>query len=172
MFGVPLTDDDVLWWRGHAPINMIDPHVATEKSDWGIEKKEFVARVKSTSLPYCLCKRYRSGWPLRSLTGATWIDFRPTWNDDGPEVHRSESLINRSFDGIPYRPIFSGFAINTIFYAVILWMLCAAPGAVRRRVRIKSGQCASCGYSLRESVSEKCPECGATLKQKAETQKA
>ena len=64
---------------------------------------------------------------------------------------------------LPLRPAMPGFAINTIFYAAIVWVLSAVPGAVRRRVRIKRGQCASCGYSLRESVSEKCPECGTTV---------
>jgi hypothetical protein len=54
-----------------------------------------------------------------------------------------------------------GFAINSGLYAAILWLLFAVPGAVRRRVRIKRCQCASCGYSLRDITSEKCPECGA-----------
>jgi hypothetical protein len=73
---------------------------------------------------------------------------------------KSGPMIERTY-WIPIIPIFPGFAINTIFYAAIVYALFAVPGAVRRRVRIKRGQCASCGYSLRESVSEKCPECGA-----------
>ena len=63
---------------------------------------------------------------------------------------------------VPVSPIWPGFAINTIFYAAVLWVLFAVPGRVRRWRRIKRGQCASCGYSLRENVSEKCPECGAS----------
>jgi hypothetical protein len=66
---------------------------------------------------------------------------------------------------LPVRPLFPGFAINTIFYAAVLWMLFAVPGAVRRRVRRTRGQCASCGYSLRghghDDPGGKCPECGA-----------
>jgi hypothetical protein len=61
---------------------------------------------------------------------------------------------------LPKSIIWPGFAINTIFYAAIVWALFFAPGAVRRRVRRKRGQCAACGYSLREKVSRKCPECG------------
>ena len=62
---------------------------------------------------------------------------------------------------LPIRPLLPGFAINTIFYAAVLWVLFAAPGAIRRWRRIKRGQCASCGYSLRGTPHiEKCPECG------------
>jgi predicted RNA-binding Zn-ribbon protein involved in translation (DUF1610 family) len=82
----------------------------------------------------------------------------------------ASSSVERIF---PHPLVWPGFAINTIFYAAIVWMLFAVPGAVRRRLRHKRGQCASCGYSLRESTSHVCPECGATtIKQKAETQKA
>jgi hypothetical protein len=88
------------------------------------------------------------------VSGGLTVVYNPrTWlgNRAAPEI-------------LPLWPLWPGFAINTIFYAAIVWMLFAVPGAVRRRiggVRIKRGQCASCGYSLRESVSEKCPECGA-----------
>jgi hypothetical protein len=68
---------------------------------------------------------------------------------------------------IPTLPLLPGFAINTIFYAGIVWGLFAVSGAIRRRigrVRRKRGQCAACGYSLRGRGSvgggDKCPECG------------
>jgi hypothetical protein len=61
------------------------------------------------------------------------------------------------------RPIWPGFAINTIFYAAIVWVLFFAPGMVRRRLRRKRGQCAACGYSLRGIAGGKCPECGASI---------
>jgi hypothetical protein len=64
---------------------------------------------------------------------------------------------------LPLLPLFPGFAINTILYAAIVWVLFAVPGAVRRRVRRKRGQCALCGYSMRGSVGNVCPECGAAV---------
>jgi hypothetical protein len=75
---------------------------------------------------------------------------------------------------LPFTSIWPGFAINTIFYAAVLWVLFALPFKVRRWRRIKRGQCASCGYSLRGTPHiEKCPECGATgIKHKSETPKA
>jgi hypothetical protein len=57
--------------------------------------------------------------------------------------------------------IWPGFAINTVFYAAILWLLFAAPGFVRRRIRIKRGRCPACGYPI--GSSDVCTECGAVL---------
>jgi hypothetical protein len=65
---------------------------------------------------------------------------------------------------LPYRPIWPGFAINTVFYAFIWWMLFAASFALRRcfrRRRIKRGLCPKCAYPV--GTSEKCTECGAAV---------
>ena len=52
-----------------------------------------------------------------------------------------------------------GFAINTVFYAVVLWLLFAAPLALRRRRRIKRGLCPKCAYPV--GTNKRCTECGA-----------
>ncbi len=59
---------------------------------------------------------------------------------------------------IPYRPIWPGFALNTMLYAAMLWLLFAAPFALRRRVRIRRGLCPACAYPVGES--DVCTECG------------
>ena len=59
---------------------------------------------------------------------------------------------------LPLRPIWQGFVINTLFYAVILWGLYAAPFALRRCFRIKRGLCPACAYPIGESAI--CTECG------------
>jgi hypothetical protein len=61
--------------------------------------------------------------------------------------------------------IWPGFAINTVFYAATLWLLFAAPFALRKWRRIKHGLCPKCGYDLRGGVagSAVCPECGAAV---------
>jgi hypothetical protein len=61
---------------------------------------------------------------------------------------------------LPVRPLWPGFAINTIFYAAILRLPFAALGTLRRRRRIKRGLCPGCGYDLRGSASLTSPECG------------
>jgi hypothetical protein len=62
---------------------------------------------------------------------------------------------------LPTRPIWPGFAINTAFYAVILWLLFAAPFALRRRRRMRRGLCPASAYPVGDS--EVCTECGKTV---------
>ena len=63
---------------------------------------------------------------------------------------------------LPLRPIWPGFAINTLFYAAILWLLFAAPGRVRRWRRVRRGLCAKCAYPV--GTSDVCTECGASVR--------
>jgi len=51
-----------------------------------------------------------------------------------------------------------GFAINTIFYAAILWLLFAAPLRFRRYRCIKRGLCPACAYPI--GTNAVCTECG------------
>ena len=85
------------------------------------------------------------------------IETRLRWPVNAP--------VNWPLD-LPLRPIWPGFAINTVFYAVILWLLFAAPFALRRWRRIRRGLCPNCGYDLRKRPSDSsvCPECGATVR--------
>jgi hypothetical protein len=57
-----------------------------------------------------------------------------------------------------WRLLAVGFAINTLFYAALLWLLFAAPFALRRRRRIKRGLCPACAYPVGDS--DVCTECG------------
>ncbi len=63
---------------------------------------------------------------------------------------------------LPVQPIWPGFAINTIFYAAILWLLTFGPFMARRYIRHKRGRCINCGYDLRGTFGGGgvCPECG------------
>ncbi len=99
---------------------------------------------------------YESGWPLRSLF-CIYMPFGIKAKHGFFPPHCLQS----GERAIPYLPIWPGFAINTIFYAGVLWLLFAAPGFVRRRYRIKRGLCPSCAYPV--GVSKVCAECGAQV---------
>ena len=59
---------------------------------------------------------------------------------------------------LPFRLIASGFAVNTVFYAVALWLLIYGPFALRRFIRAKRGLCSACAYPC--GASAVCSECG------------
>jgi len=58
---------------------------------------------------------------------------------------------------LPLRPIWPGFAVNTIFYATLLWL----PFVLRRLIRVRRGLCPACAYPRGES--DVCSECGKAL---------
>ena len=67
---------------------------------------------------------------------------------------------------LPTRIIWPGFAINTILYAVVLWLLIPGPFALRRLVRRRRGLCPACTYPMGESPT--CTECGRDLPARSE----
>ena len=108
----------------------------------------------------------RAGWPAPSLMsqqrqvapfGEHPIEsfnngiFQPEW------TYQFNPIAGRR---IPLRPMWPGFAINTILYAVILWSLTLGPFTARRVIRRKRGHCPKCGYYLRGEFTSGCSECG------------
>jgi hypothetical protein len=61
---------------------------------------------------------------------------------------------------LPLTPLWLGFAVNTLLYGIVLWLLIPGPFVLRRHVRVRRGRCPKCGYDLRGSFDAGCPECG------------
>ncbi|MCH8343390.1 MAG: hypothetical protein IH983_05340 [Planctomycetes bacterium] len=127
---------------------------------------------------------YEVGWPSGSLQWETWLDFtisrnpqvttsyrfkgqpaRTWWRSGIPVSDQRFGFGSRSWKGLPIRPVYFGFAINTLFYAGILWLVIAGRFALRRHIRRKRGLCVACGYDLRHADHAACPECGGLLPQ-------
>ncbi len=70
----------------------------------------------------------------------------------------------RTYDAglmVPIRPVWPGFALNTLFYAALLWLLIPGPFVLRRFLRVRRGLCPKCAYPMGESAV--CTECGRAL---------
>ena len=99
------------------------------------------------------------GWPVASMNGRKEISRL------GPPIKVVNEIDIRG-RVLPLRPIAPGFAINTLFYGGILWLLFAAPFAIRRWRRVKRGLCPACGYPV--GTSDVCTECGRSLNRAVE----
>jgi hypothetical protein len=116
-------------------------------SNWSVE---FLA-----GLP---CHSLHAEWRASGTTTNEMYDFKPS----GGIQHKRLKFEEESFDRLlPLHPIWPGFAINTVFYAALLWLLFAAPFALRRWRRVKRGLCARCGYPW--GVGAVCSECGSAI---------
>jgi hypothetical protein len=114
------------------------------------------------------------GWPMIAL----WCELR-RYDDLHSErkVHPVRGGIQTSLSDwgggiahntdprvLPLLPVWSGFAVDTVFYATVLGLF-RAPFVVRRFLRRRRGRCPSCGYLA--SDSPVCTECGAVLGNRA-----
>ena len=132
-----------------------------------LASEQFVINVGSVGWP-CLALQ----WELwldhvlprgRAVEGAYRAEGQPadTWWLSGVGLPFEKFGFGlRSWKRLPVRPIWPDFAVNTIFYAAILWLLTFGPFAVRRFIRDKRGRCINCGYDLRGDFSAGCSECG------------
>jgi len=127
--------------------------------------------------------RVRSGWPLLALHGLrdwpadSWrtstvpatagerpvepYQYRWLWRigsiDSNPAMRGRAPLAPRFL--LPLQPLWPGFAINTLLYSALAWLVLFAPFAFRRAVRRRRNRCECCGYP--RGVSPVCSECGA-----------
>jgi hypothetical protein len=113
----------------------------------------------------------RAGWPRLALQGDAVFSV-PHWGvpTTGTRIasHGAIAIGGTVADLFPNRPnllpidpVWPGFAINTVFYAGLLWVLFAAPFALRRWRRVRRGLCPACAYPV--GASDVCTECGASI---------
>ena len=122
----------------------------------------FNSSTGSSYLP--LWREYAWGWPMLALRfrqeANTQVQSQQVFEAIAMPFRTPTARIpRRAKEFLPIGLIWPGFAINTLFYAGILWLMFAAPGfALRRRRRIKRGLCVKCAYPL--GASSVCSECG------------
>ena len=108
---------------------------------------------------------FRFGLPMQALSGvrlwstplgaATTIDWASAFPPGGGGIP------------LPTRPLWGGFVVNTLFFAILIWLSFFTVAQLRRRLRLRSNKCPSCGYPLGQAP--KCTECGAPLPRRLTT---
>src|SRR5262245_22651601 len=96
-----------------------------------------------------------SGWPCLGLWRSMFwtvlqalqnvIFYRGLQGGFSTSLSPWQGLIERV---APMRPIWPGFALNTLIYATALWLAVAGPALVRRQLRRMRGRCPACGYPV------------------------
>lgn len=130
-------------------------------SSWGRLQS---MRDATPSLPRMGCEN-ATGWPCLSF----WYEFRAT-SVSNVTVHGGYSLppsasptafpdVGR-WRALPFRPIWRGFAIDSLCYGFLTWLVLSACSVMRRRYRAHQGLCPRCNYDLRADLASGCPECG------------
>lgn len=104
-----------------------------------------------------------AGWPMTALEG----DYSPRWTGSTFVYDDARGVIHLPFGqgAAPFRPVWPGFAVNTLIYAAGIWLVAAAPGTLRRRRRIARGLCPACAYPA--GASDVCTECGRPVQERA-----
>jgi hypothetical protein len=109
------------------------------------------------------------GWPMRSLW--SYDVHRATvrqksYTAFGEVYLKRPAVISFQMPGRGYFPYYvepSGMLINTVFYAIVLFILAAARKDIQRRCRRARGRCIQCAYDLHGGSHTACPECGHTV---------
>ena len=135
------------------------------------ETSLFVAAGWPLGAVVASCSDYDSRWHVLRAS-ATWVRLKQLWPEAQPArvgpATWSRAVVLQRQDGpftarvLPFGLNLRGFAINTLFYAIMLWLLLPGPFALRRLIRRRRGRCPACGYDLRHGEHEACPECGVT----------
>ncbi len=121
---------------------------------WTAKERDRVARSSSKRGHAILVHSTRAGLPMPSLHGSYARASGMAWRDGALSLPWTKTLVGF----VPLYPIWPGFAVNTVFYAAILWLLIPGPFALRRFIRVKRGLCPACAYPRGES--DVCSECG------------
>jgi hypothetical protein len=109
-------------------------------------------------------ERVTSGWPRLALTGGRREVLASDETILAGRVRHAEPIQALLIpDGgwqrvLPLLPVWPGFAVNTLLYTTVLWLLIVAPFSLRRWRRIRRSQCPACAYPV--GASAVCTECG------------
>ena len=163
------TEERRLWSSRRPPGFMAEPTMATHLGRWGYER---ILLSADGSVLVKGSKRWesgfvtRAGWPMRCFEGEWWSQtegVRTTTFEKRERLWKVASRTNPPRElTLPTRVMPMGFAVNSLMFATLLWLIFSAPFDYRRWKRIKRSCCSTCGYPV--GTSAVCTECGGFVK--------
>ncbi len=123
-------------------------------------------------LPKPVKRTMMAGFPMYSLSGTEWFDYRDWERWQTPGIERFGILTIDNFDGdwkylpqrkiaLPTEPMLLGTVVNSVLCAAILWLMTLGPLVMRRAWRRSRWRCERCAYELFGHAStHQCSQCG------------
>lgn len=142
--------------------------VRTNSADFETEARSQVnqALIPMTDL-YSKHSLYvlEAGWPFRSLEAEARSDV--SLEPRGRHAIRlgwwREGAYLPSGRWVPVRPIWAGFVLDSLIFALLLAPCVATPRFIITRLRHRSGRCPHCGAAM--GVDLDCDECGGDIRE-------
>jgi hypothetical protein len=163
-----LADDaSKAWWHKNSPPGFPEsPTTMYESHGFGRWSVTLYETEQLDSDTRFIASRIAQGWPTTSMAWTGWMDLvrRTDQRRSVFEWSGWPCTLGTSWK-LPLSPLWPGFAINSIFYAALLWALWITSGKVRRLIRMRRSQCPACGHIIASGTCANglCSECGAPL---------
>ena len=157
-------------WHGSDPGRFeLRPDAAFIATDSCVEATKLVQYHILPDDPGAFGLSVRAGWPALGFTGEMWASAKDGWQNRfvSGAVDLETPGPGSRWRLIPWRPLWPGFAANTMLYAAMLWLLARAWSWIRQYLRARRGLCPGCGYPA--GSSPVCTECGHQLPSHAAT---
>lgn len=128
-------------------------------TDYAILRYGFPFMSHETHAAYRRSRTPSTGWQEKlSANGIITQEIPPytasVWN------RRDQRLPFAELIYLPYIPLWLGLMSNTLFYAIVFWVLISAKRSFCHARRFRKGKCPMCAYDLLYDNTLGCPECG------------
>jgi len=162
------------WW-----VWEVDPSSSNSSTtlDWHELKRTFEPQPnrlfddpndpQNMSIMYYSSTKY--GWPILSHEAQGAYDLL-NYTADGQMIREVRGAFSTVFYReprnladhflFPYAPLWTGMVLNTIFYAIAIFILGSLKRTYRHARRLGKGRCPLCAYDLKFDNATGCSECG------------
>ena len=109
------------------------------------------------SFSHVAARRVQAGWPTQTMRG---YEITVTDDEAGGGVASLAFVVREGVPPFPLLPIWPAFAVSSLQYGGVLWLMICGPFVPRRvirAIRAKRGRCPKCAYPV--GASAVCSEC-------------